>query len=101
MFDSQAPLHEVWRAEFAIWNGCDRNRWKRRLALGKSRSKSLIGGDDCADCAVGRFRRYGCAAHATQHSSLKRLVVRRIRGDQVGYRASQDVAKNSEAVAEH
>src|SRR5271169_251526 len=53
IFDSQAPLHEVWRVEFAIWNGCDRNRWKRRLALGKSRSKSLIGGSDCADCAVG------------------------------------------------
>src|SRR5271163_4971340 len=101
MLDSQAPLHEVRRVEFAIWNGGDRNRWKRRLALGKSRSKSLIRGNDCADCAVGRSRRYGCAAHAAEHSSLKCLVVGRIRADQIGHRAWQDIAENAEAGAEH
>src|SRR5271154_4172824 len=101
MFNSKAPLHEVRRVEFAIWNGRDRNRWKRRLALRKSRGKSLIGGNDCADCAVGRSRRYGCAAHAAKHSSLKRLVVGRIGADQVGHRAWQDIAENSEAGAEH
>src|ERR1700678_2655392 len=87
--------------ELAIWNGCHRNRWKRRLALWKSRGKRLIGGNDCADCAVGRFRRDGCAAHAAKHSSLKRLVVGRIRSDQVGHGARQNVAKNSEARAEY
>src|ERR1700677_559283 len=101
MFDSQAPLHEVRRVEFAIWNGRDRNRWKRRLALGESGSKSLICGNDCADCTVGRSRRYGCATHAAKHSSLKCLVVWRIRADQVGHRAWQDVTKNPEAGAEY
>src|SRR5271163_1380062 len=101
MFDSQAPLHEVRRMEFAIWNRCDRNRWKRKLALRKSRGKSLIGGNNCAYCAVGRPRRYGGAAHASKHSSLKHLVVGRIRADQVGHRAWQDIAENSEAGAEH
>ena len=89
------------RVEFAIWNGRDRNWWKRGLALGKSRSKSLIRGNECADCAVGRSRRDGCAAHSAKYSSLERLVVGRIRADQVGHRARQDVAENSEAGAEH
>src|SRR5580658_2020838 len=87
MFYSQAPFHEVRRMEFAIWNSRDRNRWKRGLALGKSRSKSLIRGKECADCAVGRSRCDGCAARTTKHSSLKRLIVGRIRADQIGHRA--------------
>src|SRR5271156_3812615 len=68
MFHLQAPLHEVRRVKFAIWDGRDRDRRKttRRirlwrcageLALGKSRGKSLIGGDGCADGAVQHFRR--------------------------------------------
>src|SRR5271166_3492805 len=101
MFDSQAPLHEVRRVEFATWNGSDSNGWKRRLPLGKARSKGLIGGNDCADCAVGRSRGYGCATHAAEHSPLKRLVVGRIRADQVGHRAWQDIAENPEAGAKH
>src|ERR1700686_5252865 len=101
MFDSQAPLHEVRRVEFAIRYGCDRNWWKRRLALGESRSKSLIRGNDCGDCTVGCSGRYACTPDAAKHSSLKRLVVGRILADQTRHCARQDIAENSEASAEH
>jgi hypothetical protein len=36
-------------------------------------------------------------AHAAKHSSLKRLIVWRIRANQVGHGARQDVAENAEA----
>src|SRR5580704_4886817 len=101
MVKSQASLQGSRGGEFAIWNGCDRNRWKRRLALRKSRGESLIRGNDCGDCTVGCSGRYGCTPHAAKHSSLKRLVVGRIRADQIRHCARQDIAENSEASAEH
>src|SRR3984893_14772023 len=106
MFYPEAPLHEVRRVEFAIWDRCDRNRrkttcgtclWTRELALGKSRSKSLIRGNGCVHRAVRRSGSDCSAAHAAKHSSLKRLIVGRIRADQVGNSAWQDVAENPEA----
>src|ERR1700724_2685187 len=106
MFYPQAPLHEVRCVESAIWDRCDRNRrkttcgiclWTRELALGKSRSKSLIRGNGCVYGAVRRSGRDCGAAHAAKHSSLKRLIVGRIRANQVGNSARQDVAENPEA----
>src|SRR5271165_1007533 len=110
MFYPEAPLQEVRRVQLAIGHGRHRDCWKARWfwwrcargqALGKSRSKNLIRGNGRVDCAVGRPRRDGCAAHAAQHSSLKRLVVGRIRADQVGHSSRQDVTENSEAGSEH
>jgi hypothetical protein len=40
-------------------------------------------------------------AHAAQHSSLKRLIVWRIRANQVGHGARQDVAENAEASSKY
>jgi len=71
------------------------------LTLGKSWSKDLIRDGGCVYRAVGHSRRDGCAAHGTEESSLKRFIVWRIRADQVGHAARQDIAENPEAGAEY
>src|SRR5271155_4333446 len=112
MFHSQAPLHEVRRMQFAVGNGCDRNRLKttcgtclprcaRELALRKSQSKSLIRGNGCVDRAVGHSRRNRRTAHSAKYPSLERLIVWRIGADEVGHTARQDVAENPEARAQN
>ena len=74
---------------------------RTKAGPGQIRSKDLIRGDGCVDCAVGRSRRDGCAAHAAKHSSLKRLGVGRIGADQVGHRTRQNIAEDSEAGPKH
>src|SRR6202050_1245300 len=123
MFHSQAPLHKIWRVEFAVGDGGDRNRGKttcgirlRRcageLTLGKSRGKNLIRGNGCVNRAVGHTGRDGCTSeraaargsgggHRAKQTSLKRFVVGRIGTYQISHTSWQDVAENSETAAEY
>src|ERR1700730_3177390 len=95
MFNSETPLHEVRRMQFAIGHFCYRDGWKtscgiclggctRQLTLRKPHSKSLICSHDCVHRAVWHSGRNGCAADGAKQSSLKRLNVGWIGSDQIG-----------------
>src|SRR5580704_6169402 len=112
MFDSQAPLHEVWRMECAIghsryrnWRkttcGIRKRRCARKLALRKPETKSLICGHSCVDGAVGYSGRDCHAADGAKQTSLEGLHVRWIGSDEVRHAARQNVAENAEARFQH
>src|ERR1700690_587908 len=107
MFNPQAPLHEVRRMQSVGGHRCDCDGWEtgygiclrrctRKLALGESRTKSLICGDSCIDRAVRYSRSDSSPTHRTQQTSLEGFVVRRISSNQVGDTAWQDVAEDPE-----
>src|SRR5271167_1247536 len=97
--------------ELAVRNRCDRNRRQtgvsirqgrgaRELAVRKAGVEELIRGGRCVDSAVWDSRRDGRPANRAQQSSLKSFRIWRIRTDEIGDAARQDVAKQAKATSQ-
>ena len=123
MFNSQTPLHEVRRVQFAIGHCGHRDWWKtscriclwrcaRKLALGKSRSEisdlqQWLRRQRCwalparLPCSRHRVAARRSGLPRAKQPSLKRLDVGRIGADQVGNTARQNIAENPEASSKY
>ncbi len=71
-----------------------------KLALRKSGAETLIGGDGGADGAIRNARRDGGSSRRAEQAALERFDVGRIRADQIGNAAGQNVAEDAEASSE-